>query len=148
MAYNSDLGTVDVHISRVLVALPHVRPVLTVNMSVLTLDPALVAGHWAVDQHPAGVLLALVQAGPGSAVLVGVLAARLYPGLAGGRLHCGLRSDGASSYLGLPGAPVESVDLPDVRVREPISLAYLTLGGVLRDDRLLAPGLRRRGYYC
>ena len=61
-------------------------------------------------------------------------------------LHCGLRSDGASSYLGLPGAPVESVDLPDVRVREALHLAYLTLGGVLRDYRLLAR-LSRRGYY-
>ena len=62
-------------------------------------------------------------------------------------LHCGVRNDGASSYLGLPGAPVESVDLPDVRVREALPLAYLTLGGVLRDYRLLAPGLSRRGYY-
>ena len=122
--------------------------VLTVDVAVLALDPTMVARHRTVDQHPAGVLLALLQAGPGGAGLVGVLAARLHPRLAGGRLHCGLRSDGASSYLGLPGAPVESVDLPDVRVREPISLAYLTLGGVLRDDRLLAPGLRRRGYYC
>ena len=137
LAYNSNLGTVDVHVARVLVALPQVRPVLTVNMSVLTLDPALVAGHRAVDQHPAGVLLALLQAGPGGAGLVGVLAARL---------HCGLRSDGASSYLGLPGAPVESVDLPDVRVREALPLAYLTLGGVLWDYRLLAR-LSRRGYY-
>ena len=139
---NADLGTVDVHVPRVVVALPHVSPVLAVNMTVLALDPALVTGHRAVDQHPAGVLLALLQTGPGGAVLVAVLAARLHPRLAG-RLHGGLRSDRAGAYLGFAGALVESVDLPDVRVGEPLPLSYLTLGGMLRNYRLLTPGLKR-----
>ena len=139
---NSDLGTVDVHVPGVVVALPHIRPVLTVHVSVLALEPALVTGHRAVHQHPAGVLLALVQAGPGGAVLVGVLAARLHPGLAGW-LRCGLHSDGASTYLGFPGTFVQSVDLPDISVRETLSLSYLTLCRVLWNDCLLSPGLNR-----
>ena len=138
----SDLGTVDVHVLRVLVALPHVGPVLAVDMAVLTLDSTLVTGHGTVDQHPAGVLLALVQAGPGGTVLVGVLTARLHPGLAGG-LGCWLHSDGPASYLGFAGTLVEGVDLPDIRVGEPLPLSYLTLGGMLRNYRLLTPGLKR-----
>ena len=114
--------------------------VLTVDVAVLALDPTMVARHRTVDQHPAGVLLALLQAGPGGAVLVTVLAAGLHPGLAGG-LGRGLHGDGAPSHLGFAGTLVQSVDLPDVRVGEALSLANLTLGGVLRDYRLLTPGL-------
>ena len=140
----SDLGAVDVHVARVLVALPHVGPVLAVDVSILTLDSTLVTGHGTVDQHPAGVLLTLVQAGPGSAVLVCVLTARLHPGLAGG-LGCGLHSDRATTYLGFTGTLVQGVDLPDIRVGESFPLSYLTFCGVLRNYRLLTPGLNRDG---
>ena len=57
--------------------------------------------------------------------------------LCASRLH----SAGASPYLGFAGTLVESVDLPDIRVGEPLPLANLTLGGMLRNYRLLTPGL-------
>ena len=62
------------------------------NIIILTLVSALITGHRAVDQHPAGVLLALVDGGPVGAVLVGVLATGLDPGLGGG-LGCGDNGD-------------------------------------------------------
>ena len=65
---------------------------MTVNIIILTLVSALVTGHRAVDQHPARVLLALVDGGPVGAVLVGVLATGLDPGLGGG-LGCGDNTD-------------------------------------------------------
>ena len=84
----SYLSTVDVHVFWILGTFSHVSPVLAVDIVVLALVPTLVTGHGAVDQHPAGVLLALVNGGPVGTVLVVVLAAWLHPGLAGG-LWCG-----------------------------------------------------------
>ena len=86
------LCTVDVHVFRILGTFPHLSPVLTVNIIILALVSTLVTGHRAVDQHPARVLLALVDGGPVGAVLVGVLATGLDPGLGGG-LGCGDNTD-------------------------------------------------------
>ena len=108
-----------------------------------TLVPALVTRHRAVCQHPARVLLALVNAGPVGAVLVAVHAAGLHPGLGRGGLGGG-GSDRAAAYLGVALALIQRVDLPDVCVREAVPLAQLALGGVLRNYGLQAPGLENK----
>ena len=128
------------HVARTLVAPPSVRPGLTGSLLVLTGRPTLVTGHGTVDRHPGAVprALALSIAGPPLAPLMAVLAARLR---CGGR-HCGLGSHFSSHLLiRRTGTLVESVDLPDIRVRELI-LSYLTLSLLLYDcDQ--APGLSR-----
>ena len=96
---------------------------------------ALVTRHRAVGQHPARVLLALVDAGPVGAVLVAVHAAGLHPGLGSGGLGCGGGS-GAASHLRVAPALVQGVDLTDVCVGEAVPLAQLTLGGVLWNNSL------------
>ena len=107
------------------------------------LVPALVTRHRAVGQHPARVLLALVDAGPVGAVLVAVHAAGLHPGLGSGRLGGG-GGCGATADLGIAPALVQGVDLADVCVGEAVPLAQLALGGVLRYNCLLSPGLGKK----
>ena len=104
--HNSDLGTVEVHVSRVSDTPPPRCPGLTVDVAVLAVEPALVTGLRAVDQHVAGVPPALVLPGPVITGLVSVSTARLRFHC---RFHCGL--DGAASDLGIAGTRVESVDL-------------------------------------
>ena len=134
--HNSDLGTVEVHVSRVSDTPPPRCPGLTVDVAVLAVEPALVTGLRAVDQHVAGVPPALVLPGPVITGLVSVSTARLRFHC---RFHCGL--DGAASDLGIAGTRVESVDLPDVRVREYLTQSYLTACVVLLFDCLQPPGL-------
>ena len=59
------LSTVDIHIIRILLTLARLRPVITVHAVILACHPALLACNGAVHQHPAGVCLALLHAGPG-----------------------------------------------------------------------------------
>ena len=134
--HNADLCTVEVHVSRVSDTPPPRCPGLTVDVAVLAVEPALVTGLRAVDQHVAGVPPALVLPGPVITGLVSVSTARLRFHC---RFHCGL--DGAASDLGIAGTRVESVDLPDVRVREYLTPSYLTARVVLLFDRLQPPGL-------
>ena len=111
---NSDLGTICGHVARTPFTPASACPGRTGGLLVLTTRPALVTGRGAVDCHPGAVPLALALsiAGPVLAPLVAVLAARLR---CGGRL-CGGGSH-SSSYLGIALTLVESVDLPDIRVR-------------------------------
>ena len=135
----TNLGAVDVHVLCILPALSHLGPVLTVHIVVHTFVATLVTRHRTIGQHPAGVLLALVHAGPVGTVLVGVLAAGLHPGLlrwlGRGHLHC------SASHLGVALALVQSVDLANVSVGEPVSLANGAGGGMFGHYGLLAPGL-------
>ena len=64
----SYLSTVDIHILCILRALPCLCPLLAVHVVILTSNSTLLTGHGAVHQHPAGVGLALVHAGPGGTV--------------------------------------------------------------------------------
>ena len=74
--------------------------------------------------------------GPVITGLVSVSTARLWLHC---RFHYGL--NGVTSDLGIAGTRVESVDLPDIRVREYLTPSYLTACIVLMFDRLQPPGL-------
>ena len=135
------LGAVSVHVSRASVTPAPVSPLLTGLFPVFAVQAALVTGLGTVDQHPLAVLpaLAFIRFGPIFAMLVSVLAALLR---SDGGLHSSAR-DGATSNLGIAGTLVESVDLPDISVRETLSLSYPTLAGLLLYDGLQPPGLNR-----
>ena len=108
------LGTVDVHVLRVLATLAQVSPVLAVNIVINTHVATLVTGHGAVGQHPAGVLLTLVHTGPVGAELVGVLTLGLDPGFLSWFRSGHLHSSTPNLLVSL--ALIQSVDLPDVSV--------------------------------
>jgi len=110
----TSLGTVDVHVLWVLLALPRVGPILAVHIVVLTAHLTLFTGNWAVHQHPGRVLATLVVLRPSGTVLVLVDTLWLHPGLrcGGGRL-CAGRST-ATAGLGITSALVECVELPNI----------------------------------
>ena len=108
------LGTVDVHVLRVLATLAQVSPVLAVNIVINTHIATLVTRHGAVGQHPAGVLLTLVHTGPVGAELVGVLTLGFYPGFLSWFRSGHLHSSTPNLLVSL--ALIQSVDLPDVSV--------------------------------
>ena len=138
---NSDLGAVSVHVARTFAAPSSGFPGLAVRVEVGAGSPALATGLGTVDRHPAGVLIGTKSTvGPSLARPVVVPAAR-------GRLCRLHRGPGShtSSHLGLAGTLVESVELPDIRVRKRPTLSYLktaTAAG-LGCDRLQTSPLNR-----
>ena len=153
---NSDLRTVFVHVEPQKITPAVVCPILTVTLVVHAVEVlvALIAGLAAVDQHVAGVLVALVSFGPVLAPLVIVPASRRlecccrlrcgpHSELRSGRHSCAGRYDSTSTDIGIliRVTVVESVDLPHIRVREPVSLSYRTGTSLHNFDRLQTPGL-------
>ena len=67
-ALAAGLAAVDVHVLRVRVTLALPGPGAAPHIVVVALHVALVAGHWALGQHPPGVAVTLTQLGPCSTV--------------------------------------------------------------------------------